>query len=99
MTKDNILSILKKEQPYLRQKFFVKRIAIFGSVAKGKDTPKSDIDIFVEFKQPVGVEFIRLAEYLEKRLGRKIDVLTPGGVATIRQKKIANDIRRSLIYV
>lgn len=37
-----------KVLPMLRP--YVKRIAVFGSFARGEETPESDIDILVELK-------------------------------------------------
>ncbi|MEK6728069.1 MAG: nucleotidyltransferase domain-containing protein [Candidatus Omnitrophota bacterium] len=54
---------------------------------KGKYTKTSDIDMVVEFIRPIGLRFMDLAEYLEKRLGRKTDILTADGIKSIRIKK------------
>ena len=99
LTKNETINILRKEQPFLKSCFGIKRIAIFGSFAKGTQHKKSDVDIFVEFEKPLGLQFIQLAEYLEQKLGRKTDILTPGGIQGIRLKKVAHDIKRSLVYV
>ena len=95
----DVIKVLKKEQLFLKNEFGVKRIAIFGSFAKGTQSAKSDIDILIEFERPIGLKFIRLAEYLDKKLGRKTDILTTVGVESIRIKKIAEDIRRNTVYV
>ncbi len=43
---------------------------------------------------------MRLTEYLEKLLGRKVDVLTPGGVRTIRVPEVKKkSILESVVYV
>jgi len=41
---------------------------------------------------------IGLIDYLEKLFDRKVDVLTSEGVKNIRVKKVAEDIKRNLIY-
>jgi hypothetical protein len=46
-----IKDILKRHKDYLKEKYHVKSIAIFGSYAKGKQTPESDVDILVEFER------------------------------------------------
>jgi len=57
----------------------VKRVALFGSVARGEDTARSDVDILVAFKAPVGLfRLARLRRELEERLGRPVDLLTEG---------------------
>jgi len=87
-----IINIYRKE---LEEKFKVKSIAIFGSYARGEQTPQSDIDIIVEFKEPVGMLFIHLADFLEEILGIKVDLLTPEAIKKNRIKYINEE----LIYV
>ncbi len=53
--KDQILSLLKQQLPFLKQNFKVKSIAIFGSYAREEQTGKSNIDLLVEFEAPGGV--------------------------------------------
>ena len=99
LTRESLLEILKAEQPYLKKHFGVKRMAIFGSFSKGTPTAGSDIDIFVELGSFLGFEFLDMIDYLEKKLGRKVEVLTPAGIQSIRVKSISQNIRRSLLYV
>ena len=93
------MGILRKEYVNLKNNFGVKRIGIFGSFAKGKQSSDSDIDILVDFEKPMGLEFMDFVEYLEKILGRKIDILTSEGVNSIRVKKIVKDIEGGVVYV
>jgi predicted nucleotidyltransferase len=99
LKKKDVLQILKREEPYLREVFGVKKIALFGSYANGTEQEDSDIDIYLEFIKPIGLDFVRLADYLEEKLGRKIDILTPGGIQGIRIKKVAESIKKGLVYV
>ncbi|RKX58729.1 MAG: nucleotidyltransferase [Thermodesulfobacteriota bacterium] len=87
-----IINIYRKE---LEEKFKVKSIAIFGSYAREEQTPQSDIDIIVEFKEPVGMLFIHLADFLEEILGIKVDLLTPEAIKENRIKYINEE----LIYI
>ena len=87
-----IINIYRKE---LEEKFKVKSIAIFGSYARREQTPQSDIDIIVEFKEPVGMLFIHLADFLEEILGIKVDLLTHEAIKKNRIKYI----NEKLIYV
>ena len=99
LTKQDVIKILKAEQPYLKKEFGVKRMAIFGSFAKGKPTPKSDVDILIECVKPLGWDLFRLNDYLEKKLGRKVDLLTPSVIKSMRVKRVVDDIKRSLLNV
>jgi hypothetical protein len=77
----------------------VKRIGLFGSYAGGTPTEESDIDVVVEFDRPIGFRFVEFADYLERLLGKRVDVLTPTGIQAIRIKRIAEEIEESTVYV
>jgi predicted nucleotidyltransferase len=98
-TRDETLRVLQTNLASLQADYGVRRLAIFGSVARDKADEDSDVDVVVEFDRPVGLRFVDFAEHLEALLGRKTDVLTPAGLAAIRNPKIAKSIRKSLIYV
>lgn len=99
MPSNDVMSLLRYEQPVLRQRFGVARLGVFGSVASGRASIESDVDIVVEFDRPIGLEFVNLAEHLERILGRNVDLITPEGVASIRAPGVANSIMRSVVYV
>jgi len=98
-TKEQTLALLKQNRDYLSTVYGVKKIGVFGSFAKGQATEESDVDIIVEFERPIGLRFVEFAEYLERLLGRKVDILTPGGLQGIRIASIARDIAAHIIYV
>ncbi|WP_292408525.1 MULTISPECIES: nucleotidyltransferase family protein [unclassified Methanoculleus] len=59
----------------------VRRVRIFGSVARGEETPASDLDLLVEFEPGRSLlDHIALAQDLEDLLGRKVDVVTENGL-------------------
>jgi len=87
-----IKRIIKAHKRELREKFKVKRIAIFGSYARGEETPESDIDILVEFNEPVGLLFFHLEEYLSEIIGVKVDLVTRDAIKKNRLKYIDKDI-------
>jgi hypothetical protein len=99
LNRQEIIEILKKELPYLNENYYVKRIGLFGSYAKGSYTDVSDIDLIVEFDKSIGLKFMSLVEYFENLFGKKVDVLTPEGIRSIRVKRVAEDITREIIYV
>jgi len=97
--KVEILKKLKEELPYPKREYGVSRIALFGSLANGNYNLESDVDIVVEFDGPVGFKFIDFCEYIEKIMGRKVDVLTLGGIDSIRIEEVKDSVRESLEYV
>ena len=98
LTRREILALLRKHQDVLK-KYKVKRIGLFGSYAIGKQHKRSDIDFLVEFEEPTFDNFMDICFYLEKLFRRKVDVLTPDAVDSIRVKSVAESIKRGVIYV
>lgn len=96
---EQIKDIIKSEYPLLRSRFGVKRIGLFGSFSTGIANSNSDVDLIVEFDTPIGFRFMTLADHLESKLGRKVDLLTPGGLENIRIKSVAKRIKESVDYV
>ncbi|MDU9376621.1 hypothetical protein McpSp1_12440 [Methanocorpusculaceae archaeon Sp1] len=76
--KPRVLAILEHELPYLREKYGIQTIGIFGSVSREEDTPDSDIDILYTIRSDkVDYDaFIELNEYLKDCLGRNIDMIS-----------------------
>jgi hypothetical protein len=75
-----IKSTLAALKPELEKRFHVKSIGIFGSATRSDFTPESDVDIIVDFNQPIGIKFIDLAEFLENKLAVKVDLVTKNGI-------------------
>jgi predicted nucleotidyltransferase len=61
-------------------RYHLTSIGIFGSFTKKDFREDSDIDILIDYDQPIGIEFIDLAEELEKILDRKVDLVSKNGV-------------------
>jgi hypothetical protein len=99
MDKSFIINTLKVELPMLERDFGVKRIGLFGSFVNEKSTSNSDIDLLIEFKEPIGFRFFKMADYLEDKFHRKIDILTPAGIKSIRIKEVADRIMKEVEYV
>ena len=75
MTDQEILDVLRKEKPYLRKNFRLLSIGVFGSYAKGTERPDSDIDLLVEFAEPRFDSLAGLQIYLEKKLGKPVELI------------------------
>ena len=86
---------LQQLKPELENKFHVNTIGLFGSVVRDDFTSKSDVDIIVDFKKPIGIEFIDLANYLESRLRLKVDMVSKNGI----KEKYFKAIEKEIVYV
>ena len=93
ISKEEVIRKLRDNMDKIRS-FGVKKIGIFGSVARGKATEKSDIDIIVEFeeKRKNFENFIELAFFLEELLGKKVDLLTPESISPYIQPYIKVEV-------
>lgn len=91
-TLSDIKETLKSHKDRLSSKYGLSNIAIFGSYGRGQQTADSDIDILVDFKQPIGIEFIDLAEELERLLKIKVDLVSKNGVKPDYFKQIETDL-------
>jgi len=75
MANQAILEALREEKPYLRDKYGVLSIGLFGSYAKDMEGPESDIDLLVEFKEPRFEHLAGLQIYLENKFGKRVEVI------------------------
>lgn len=72
----------------------VAMLGIFGSVARGEDTPNSDVDLLVRLSKPVGfVEFIALEDTFKEIFGRNVDLATESSLHPLIRKNVLADLR------
>ncbi len=78
----DVLVTLKKNKAFIKEKFGVKKIGVFGSVARGEAKKGSDVDVLVEFEKDKKNfhNFIVLSFFLEDLFGRKVDLITTSGL-------------------
>ncbi|MEQ1617277.1 MAG: nucleotidyltransferase family protein [Terricaulis sp.] len=91
MTRDEVLSKLRELKPGLEQAYGVTRLRLFGSHARGEARPDSDIDLIVDLGRPLGLDFFGLEIELAERLGRKVDLATPGGLHRIIRDRVLTE--------
>jgi len=91
-----IKDIIKQHKRELEKGFKIKEIGVFGSYVREEEKKGSDIDILVEFKEPVGLfEFMDLEEYLKKLLGVKVDLVSKKAL----KPRIGEYILKEVVYI
>jgi predicted nucleotidyltransferase len=75
MTGKEILKILQEEKQYLRDRYGLLTIGLFGSYANDSPRPESDIDLLVELSEPRFDFLAGLQIYLERRLGKPVELI------------------------
>jgi predicted nucleotidyltransferase len=81
MRPSEILKLKRAEILQIAEKYGVKNLRVFGSVARGEDDEKSDVDLLVEF--PEGTTYIGYFTFvheLEKILLCKVDIVSQIGL-------------------
>jgi len=82
--KMQILPILKKAG--------VIQAGIFGSFARGEETPESDLDILVELeKDKTYFDLLRLKTNLEETIDRKVDIGTYNSIRASLKESILKE--------
>ena len=97
-TKQEILDFLQSNKIYMQKHYFLTKVGLFGSFARGEQTAKSDVDLLIEIEQ--GTEHIHdlkisLTKYLTQAFGRDVDIA--------REKYLKpyakNEILKDTVYV
>jgi len=101
MTRQEVLDILRVHMPEIKKRFGVKKLGIFGSVARDEATNGSDVDIIVEFEENRGSikDVGGLYLYIKDILNTNIDILTTSSIKYIRYDEVKENIREDTIYV
>ena len=71
---------------------------LFGSFARGEQTPDSDIDLIITLdkSKPIGFRYFGMWGDLERLLGRSVDLVTEGNLMPFARESADND--KVLIY-
>jgi len=85
---------LFKEIVSILARYRVKKIAIFGSYARGEASPESDIDILVEFSERKSLlDLVGIEQELSETLGVKADLLTEKSISPYLIDRIKKEMK------
>ena len=71
-------------------------MGIFGSYVRGEQKKKSDLDVLVDFVEPISLfRFVELEDFLSQRLGVKVDLVMKDSL----KARIKDSILDEAIYV
>ena len=91
MKQITVASVARVIVPILKKNGVVKA-GIFGSVARGEATGKSDIDIVIKQKGKKSLlDLVALERELKEKLGKNVDLLTYGGISPYLKNKILKE--------
>lgn len=91
-----LIEKLKELKPTLKERYGIEEFAVFGSVAKGVDTPQSDVDIAVlKLDLKDAFALFEAREFLTRSLSRPVDIGTFHSMKTF----VKNRIQKDFVYV
>ena len=74
MTRNQCISLLRSCADVLRQRFGIRSLCLFGSMARNEQREESDVDVCVEMPPKLFL-LVELGMYLEELLGCHVDVV------------------------
>ena len=85
--------ILASHKNELRERFKVKELGVFGSYVRGEEKETSDIDILVEFEEPVSLlGLVSLENRLSDLFGLKVDLVPKREIRPELKEKIIKEV-------
>lgn len=92
-TLDDFKSMLRKEYSFLQKRFHISSLGIFGSYVRHEQKIKSDLDLLVEFNQPVTLfDIVDLEEYLSSKMNIKVDIVMKQALKKRTGEKILREV-------
>jgi predicted nucleotidyltransferase len=88
-----ILDQLRGMRHELNEQYHVRTIGIFGSYSQEHQTEHSDLDLVVEFDQPIGMmAFVHLRDLIADRLKIQVDLVTPDGLHPLIRDRVMHEV-------
>jgi predicted nucleotidyltransferase len=95
-TLEEVKKTLKKHKEDVVREYKVKEIGIFGSLVRGEQKKRSDIDILVEYSElPDLLKLIELERHLQRLLKKKVDLVEKNGI----RPELKDRILREVVYI
>jgi uncharacterized protein len=93
MGRDETIETLRAHSAEIRERFGVKRLAVFGSTARDEAREDSDVDVLVEFRDKATFKgYMALKFYLEELLQRPVDLVTNKAIRPPTRPSIERDL-------
>lgn len=93
-TRNDIIRLLEEQRDSIKS-FGVREIGVFGSFARGDQTPASDVDVLVDLEHHTFDAYMDLLFFLEDLFGRKVDLVMKETIKPI----IRNRVLAETVYV
>jgi predicted nucleotidyltransferase len=89
---NDIKNIIGQQKNLLIERYKVKEIGIFGSYIRNEQKPDSDLDILVDFIEPISLlKLVNMENYLNEIIGIKTDVIPKPDLRPELREDILNE--------
>jgi hypothetical protein len=89
---NDVRRIIHKQSEKLKE-LKIRRLMVFGSFARGDQKSSSDIDLLVEFTEPIGFfHFYDVKFFLENVLGRHVDLVVEDAIRPEFEERIMREL-------
>jgi uncharacterized protein len=90
----SLIGTLQHELPFLRERYQVETLGVFGSFVRNAQREDSDVDLLVTFREPPSLlKFIELENYLSDLLGVKVDLV----MKSVLKPRIGDRVLREVV--
>lgn len=90
---DEIKTTLRAMLPELKARWPVSYLGVFGSWVRHEQREASDLDLLVDFDQPVGFELVAFKDEIERRLGLPVDLVMRGSLRRRIGRQILEEVQ------
>ena len=95
-TLEKVKQLVEAEREFLARQYNVSQLGVFGSVVRNENTVDSDIDLLVEFTEPIGLlKFVNMENYLSNKLVNKVDLVSKSAL----KPNIGNRVLNEVLYI
>jgi predicted nucleotidyltransferase len=93
VTLDTLRREKRNEIVHLGEKYGARNIRVFGSVVRGDNRAKSDVDLLVDMDQDRTLyDLAGFVADVQDLLGVEVDVVTPGGLRYLRERVLSEAV-------
>jgi uncharacterized protein len=92
-TLDELKQILSQNKLLLQEHYQVTQLGIFGSYARGEQTPESGVDVLIDYEQaPTLFKLVELRDFLSSLTGLRVDVVTKNGLKPRIRERVLSEV-------